>query len=93
MWGLYQAWIDEARTMLYNDIRVAGYEKGDVYMDQTKTGALIRSLRIKKQMTQKALAERLNVSDKAVSKWECGKGCPCSRIFSGQMCLRCFRAR
>ena len=45
-------------------------------MDQTKTGALIRSLRIKNELTQKQLAERLNVSDKAVSKWECGNGCP-----------------
>ena len=45
-------------------------------MDQNKTGALIRSLRIKNELTQKQLAERLNVSDKAVSKWECGNGCP-----------------
>lgn len=45
-------------------------------MDQTKTGALIRSLRIKNELTQKQLAERLNISDKAVSKWECGNGCP-----------------
>ena len=45
-------------------------------MDQIKTGALIRELRIKNGLTQKQLAERLNVSDKAVSKWECANGCP-----------------
>lgn len=45
-------------------------------MDQIKTGALIRQLRIDSGMTQKQLAESLSVSDKAVSKWECGNGCP-----------------
>ncbi len=41
-------------------------------MDQVKTGALIRTLRIKQNMTQLALAEQIGVSDKAVSKWERG---------------------
>ena len=41
-------------------------------MDQTKTGRLIRTLRRRKGLTQLALAERLGVSDKAVSKWERG---------------------
>ena len=45
-------------------------------MDQIRTGALIRQLRTEQHMTQKQLAERLCVSDKAVSKWECGNGCP-----------------
>ncbi len=45
-------------------------------MDQIKTGELIRSLRIKNKLTQKQLAEQINVSDKTVSKWETGKGCP-----------------
>lgn len=45
-------------------------------MDQIKTGALIRQLRINSGLTQKQLADSLNVSDKAVSKWECGNGCP-----------------
>ena len=45
-------------------------------MDQIKTGALIRQLRLDSGMTQKQLAEALCVSDKAVSKWECGNGCP-----------------
>ncbi len=45
-------------------------------MDQIKIGALIRMLRGRLGMTQLELAERLNVSDKAVSKWECGRGVP-----------------
>ena len=45
-------------------------------MDQVRTGALIRRLRTELHLTQKQLAEQLCVSDKAVSKWECGNGCP-----------------
>ena len=45
-------------------------------MDQVKTGELIKRFRTKLGMTQKQLADRINVSDKAVSKWECGNGCP-----------------
>ena len=41
-------------------------------MDQMKTGGLIRTLRRRRGLTQRALAERLGVSDKAVSKWERG---------------------
>ena len=52
-------------------------------MDQEKTGELIRTLRNEKKLTQKQLAERLNVSDKAVSKWERGHGCPDISILSG----------
>ena len=45
-------------------------------MDQEKIGILLRSLRVQKGMTQKELAEKLGLSGKAVSKWECGQGCP-----------------
>ena len=45
-------------------------------MNQYVTGAIIRKLREERKMTQTQLAERLNVSDKAVSKWETGKGYP-----------------
>ena len=45
-------------------------------MDAQKTGKLINYLRSKKSLTQKQLAEKINVSDKAVSKWERGDGCP-----------------
>lgn len=45
-------------------------------MDQIKTGNVIRELRIKEGMTQRVLAEKLRVSDRAISKWERGLGCP-----------------
>ena len=45
-------------------------------MDQIKTGSLIRALRQKQGLTQRGLAERIGVSDKAVSKWERGCGAP-----------------
>ncbi len=51
-------------------------------MDNTKTGKLIRQLRTEKKLTQKQLAELIGVSDKAVSKWETGKGLPDISIFS-----------
>lgn len=51
------------------------YSRGDI-MDQVKTGKLIREFRMQLGLTQKQLAERINVSDKAVSKWERGNGCP-----------------
>ena len=45
-------------------------------MDQKKTGALIRVLRLEKGLTQQGLAELLGVSNRAVSKWERGLGSP-----------------
>ena len=45
-------------------------------MDHYVTGAVIRSLREKLGMTQAELAGKLCVSDKAVSKWENGRGFP-----------------
>lgn len=45
-------------------------------MDCEKIGELIRSLRIGCGLTQKQLAETMNISDKTVSKWERGLGCP-----------------
>ena len=45
-------------------------------MDQYVTGAVIKELREKYHLTQAKLAEKLNVSDKTVSKWETAKGYP-----------------
>ena len=41
-------------------------------MDPLKTGKLISEARKKLNLTQKNLADKLYVSDKAVSKWERG---------------------
>ena len=45
-------------------------------MDCIKIGLVIRQLRKERGLTQKQLAERLHVSPKTISKWECGQGCP-----------------
>ena len=45
-------------------------------MEQEKIGKFIQDLRKEKNMTQKDLAERLGVTDRAVSKWENGRGMP-----------------
>lgn len=52
-------------------------------MNQYVTGAIIRELREKKQLTQAELAEKLYVSDKTVSKWENGKGYPDLSLLEG----------
>lgn len=49
-------------------------------MNSYVTGAAIKSLRESKHLTQAELAEQLGVSDKAVSKWETGKGFPDSSL-------------
>lgn len=41
-------------------------------MDREKVGAFIREQRKKQKLTQKELAERLYLTDEAVSKWEWG---------------------
>ncbi len=45
-------------------------------MNPYVTGAAIKELRENKGITQSALAEKIGVSDKTVSKWETGKGYP-----------------
>ena len=45
-------------------------------MDCSKVGKLILCLRKEKNMTQKALADMMNLSDRTISKWERGLGCP-----------------
>lgn len=45
-------------------------------MDQVKTGKFISQLRKELKLTQRELAEKLNISDKTISKWETGKGFP-----------------
>lgn len=45
-------------------------------MDQIKTGKFIAEARRAQNLTQRQLAGKLAISDKTVSKWECGKGLP-----------------
>lgn len=45
-------------------------------MNNIKTGLFIAELRRQKEWTQSQLAEKLGVTDKAVSRWETGRGFP-----------------
>ena len=45
-------------------------------MDCAKVGKLILELRREKNMTQKELADTMNLSDRTISRWERGVGCP-----------------
>ena len=49
-------------------------------MDQIKIGKFIAECRKKNNLTQLQLAEKLNITDRAISKWENGKGMPDSSI-------------
>ena len=49
-------------------------------MDQVKIGRFIAQCRKKADLTQMQLAEKLNITDRAVSKWETGKSMPDSSI-------------
>lgn len=45
-------------------------------IDQVKIGQFIRSKRLKHNLTQRELAEIINVGAGTISKWECGRGLP-----------------
>ena len=45
-------------------------------MNRYVTGSTIKALRENRKMTQAELADKIGVSGKAVSRWECGKGLP-----------------
>ena len=45
-------------------------------MDLKKSGRFIQERRKSKNLTQSALALKIGVSEKTISKWECGKGFP-----------------
>lgn len=49
-------------------------------MNQEKIGKFIALCRKEQKLTQEELAEKLNITYKAVSKWECGKGLPDASI-------------
>ena len=45
-------------------------------MDLDKIGKFIKYLRVKKGLSQEELASKINVTNKAISRWECGNGLP-----------------
>lgn len=54
--------------------------KGDNGMNQEKIGKFIAECRKKNNLTQIQLAEKLNITDRAVSKWETGRAMPDSSL-------------
>lgn len=50
--------------------------KGGESVEQIKIGKFIAESRKAQGLTQRQLADKLSISDKTVSKWECGKGLP-----------------
>ena len=49
-------------------------------MDQIKIGKFIAECRKKNNLTQMQLAEKLNITDRAISKWENGRAMPDSSL-------------
>lgn len=47
-----------------------------MYMDSKNVGNFISQLRLEKKLTQRELAEKIGVTSKAISRWECGLGFP-----------------
>lgn len=54
--------------------------KGECKMNQAEIGKFIAKCRKDKKLTQAQLADKLNITDRAVSKWETGKSMPDSSI-------------
>lgn len=52
-------------------------------MDQIKIGKFIAEMRKEQNLTQMDLAEKLGISNKTVSKWECGNGMPDYAVMEG----------
>ena len=52
-------------------------------MDQIKIGKFIAEMRKEQNLTQIDLAEKLGISNKTVSKWECGNGMPDYSVMEG----------
>lgn len=56
--------------------KLVKFEFGEIKMDNLKIGKLIAELRKKQGLTQQQLADKLNLSNKTISKWESGVGAP-----------------
>ena len=52
-------------------------------MDQIKIGKFIAEMRKEQNLTQIDLAEKLGISNKTISKWECGNGMPDYAVMEG----------
>ena len=59
---------------VFREVGLESVHGGEMNMNQYVTGAVIKELREKNKLTRLQLADKLGVSDKAISKWETGKG-------------------
>ena len=59
-------------------------------MDQVKIGKFIAACRKKASLTQIQLAEKLNITDRAISKWETGKAMPDTSIMLELCAILCI---
>ncbi len=73
----------EMKADMEKDRKTDEWPGDEKQVDSTKVGQLILQLRNEKGMTQQQLADRLHISNKAVSKWECGMGCPDTSLWPG----------
>lgn len=62
-------------VILEIEIAISPQMKGEL-MDQIKIGKFIAEMRKEQDLTQKDLADALGISNKTISKWECGNGMP-----------------
>lgn len=67
---LYVSYVFTISVFPYN------ISEGEKRMNQIQIGRFIAEARKAQNLTQRQLAEELSISDKTVSKWECGKGLP-----------------
>lgn len=65
-------------NILLNNIYL--FSKGESIMNQEHIGKFIAKCRKEQNLTQEELAEKLHITYKAVSKWECGKNLPDASI-------------
>lgn len=63
----YGTWVSIFTTIMYAKTR-----KEESSLEQIKIGKFISAMRKEQNFTQRELAEKLNISDKTVSKWETG---------------------
>ena len=69
-------------------------------MNQVKTGRFIAEMRKQQNLTQREFADILGISDKTVSKWECGNGMPdlslmqpVCKVLKNEILTNCFQGK
>ena len=70
-----------ARVTFYEGCYIITVVKGADYVNTYEFGKFLSLLRKEKGLTQMQLAEKLNVTDKAISRWETGKNYPDIEMF------------